>query len=166
MNSNTPTLDESTAIPTKVYDLETLKAEARPLGLPTDRPTLRRVRRAIDLHQHGCVNPASTSGIYTVQSQTDTDTIYVVIDENGCNCPDAKRMDAEFDPQAPHTLGGYLRHRDSMVRCKHEMATMLYKEQRADQAEYDQWLCDQYEAEQAQSDASLVHYDPEVDFPY
>ena len=162
----TPQADDSITIPTGVYDVETLKAECHAVGIPTTRPNLRRMRRAIDLHQHGCVTPSSASGIYTVQSQTDPDTIYVVINENGCTCPDAKRMDVSFDPQPPHTLGGYLRHRDSMVRCKHEMATMLYQEQRADQAKYDQWLCEQYEAEQAQSDDSLVHYDPEVDFPF
>jgi len=160
-----PEGDKSLPIPTQVYDLDTLKAECKALGLPTDRPTLRRVRRAIDLHQHGCVKPSSSSGIYTVQSQTDPDTIYVVIDENGCNCPDAKRMDVHFDPHRPHTLGGYLRHRDSMTRCKHEIAVLLYQEQLSDQEEYNDWLCEQYEAEQASIDDSFQHYDPTVDHP-
>jgi len=165
MKHSTKHTNPSTPIPTSVYDLETLKAECEAIGIEPTRPNLRRIRRAIDLHQSGTVNPSSASGIYTVQSQTDPDTIYVVIDENGCNCPDAKRQSVSFDPQPPHTLGGYLRHRDSMTRCKHEIAVMLYKEQLADQAKYDQWLCEQYEAEQASIDDSLAHSDP-VDFRY
>jgi len=165
MNRNTKHTNPSSVISTSVYDLETLKSECEAIGIETTRPNLRRMRRAIDLHQHGCVKPSRASGIYTVESQTEPDTFYVVIDENGCNCPDAKRMDVEFDPQPPHTLGGFLRHRDSMIRCKHEIAVMLYKEQLADQAKYDQWLCEQYEAEQASIDDSLAHSDP-VDFRY
>lgn len=164
-NTHHPTPSTPNAIPTGVYDLNTLQTECEAIGIEPTRPNLRRIRRAIDLHQHGCVKPSSAQGIYTVKSQTDPDTVYVVIDENGCNCPDAKRMDTKFDPRPPHTLGGYLRHRDTMIRCKHEIAVMLYKEQLADQAKYDAWLCDQYEAEQAASDDSLVHYDPSVDFP-
>ena len=166
MNRNTKHTNPSSTIPTGVYDLDTIKAECQRFSIEPTRPNIRRMRRAIDLHEQGCVKPSSASGIYTVQSQTNPETIYVVIDENGCTCPDAKRMDVDFDEQPPHTLGGFLRHRDSIQRCKHEIAVMLYKEQLSDQAKYDQWLCEQYEAEQAASDDSLVHYDPEVDFPF
>lgn len=134
-NTNQPTESNANAIPSGVYDVDTIRTECEIIGIEPTRPNIRRMRRAIDLHQAGAVNPSpSATGIYAVQSQTEADTIYVVIEENGCNCPDAKRMDTAFDPQPPHTLGGYLRHRDTMIRCKHEIAVMLWKEQQSDQA--------------------------------
>ena len=56
--------------------------------------------------------------------------------------------------------------RNTKDRCKHEIAVMMYQEQRADQEAYNDALCEKHEAEQAASDDSLSHYDPEVDFPY
>ena len=165
MNRNTKHTTPSSTITTGVYDVETLKAECEAIRIEPTRPNLRRMRRAIDLHQHGCVNPSSASGIHTVQSQTEPDTVYVVIDDNGCNCPDAKRMNADFDSHPKNTLGGFFRHRDSMVRCKHELAVLLFQEQLADQEAYNDWLCEQYEAEQASIDDSLAHSDP-VDFQF
>ena len=78
-NTHHPTPSTPNTIPTGVYDLETIKAECQAIGIEPTRPNLRRIRRAIDLHQHGCVNPSSAKGIFTVKSQTDTDTVYVVI---------------------------------------------------------------------------------------
>ena len=166
-NTHHPNPSTPNAIPTGVYDLNTLQTECEAIGIEPTRPNLRRIRRAIDLHQHGCVKPFyndEIDGAFYVRSQTEQGKVYSVLPHSGCSCPDAHRLNAEFGKLGSYTAA-HTRIKQSTVRCKHEMAIMLWKERMADQAKYDAWLCDQYEAEQAASDDSLVHYDPSVDFP-
>lgn len=169
MNCSTST--QSVSIPSGVYDLDTLKTECQALEIPATRPNIRRVRRAIDLHKSGAVRPflSQTPDAFFVHSQT-TDKCYCVLPHSGCDCPDAKRMNGDDTYSA-----SWQRIRNTRDRCKHEIAVLMYQEQRADQAkqpdtpadeaEYDAWLCEQYEAEIAASDDSLVHHDPSVDPP-
>ena len=134
MNHSTAPTPNATeiGIATGVFDLDTLRAECHALGLPTDRPTLRRVRRAIDLHQHGAVKPFHNDGFdaFFVQSQTQAGKGYTVLPHSGCSCPDAKRLTDEFGDPNTYTAQ-WTRIKKSAVRCKHEMATMLYKAQQA-----------------------------------
>ena len=154
----TPTLHESSLIPARVYDLDTLEAELRILDLPVNRPNIRRIRSAIDLHQNGAVRPFqadTTADAFFVHSQN-SDKCYSVLPHSGCDCPDAKRKNGDETYSASHQ-----RINQTADRCKHEMAVLLFKEQRADQANIDQ-----HEAETASMEDSLVHYDPAGDFPY
>ena len=108
MNHSTAPTPNTTeiGIATGVFDLDTLRAECHALGLPTDRPTLRRVRRAIDLHQHGAVKPFHNDGFdaFFVQSQTQAGKGYTVLPHSGCDCPDAKRLTDEFGEPNTATL--------------------------------------------------------------
>ena len=168
MNRNTNHTPQSSTIPTGVYDLETLKAECHAVGIPPTRSNLRRMRRAIDLHQSGAVKPFyndQSNNCYFVKSQS-KHKFYCVMPHSGCDCPDAKKLSETHAPDTFAYDAAWRRINQSNDRCKHEIAVMLYKEQLADQAEYDEWLCEQYEAEQASIDDSLAHYDPSVDFPY
>ena len=149
-----PALHESSLIPAGVYDLDTLEAELRILNLPVTRPNIRRIRRAIDLHQNGAVRPfqaTADADAFFVHSQN-SDKCYSVLPYSGCNCPDAKRMNGDETYSASHQ-----RINQTADRCKHEMATLLYKEQQANQANVDQ-----HEAGTASMDDSLVHYAPAV----
>ena len=161
MNSSTST--PSVSIPSGVYDLDTLKTECQALDIPATRPNIRRVRRAMDLHKSGAVRPffasAAPPNAFFVHSQT-SDKCYSVLPHSGCCCPDAKRMNGSDDYGA-----AWQRIRNTRDRCKHEIAVLLYQEQRADQEAYNDALCERYEAEQAASDDSLVHHDPSVDPP-
>ena len=158
---NCSTSDTSVSIPSGVYDLESLKEECRLLEIPPSRPNIRRVRRAMDLHQHGAVRPflSQSPDAFFVHSQT-SDKCYCVLPHSGCSCPDALRMNGDETYSAAH-------HRINQTadRCKHEIAVLMYKEQRRSEAEYNDALCSAHEAEQAASDDSLVHYDPTVDPP-
>ena len=154
----TPAPQVASPIPTSVLDIDTLKAELRILNLPVNRPNIRRMRRAIALHQSGAVRPfraTADADAFFVHSQT-SDKCYSVLPFSGCNCPDAKRKNGDETYSASRE-----RINETADRCKHEMAVLLFKEQIADQARVDQ-----HEAEQASIDDSLVHYDPAVDFPY
>ena len=158
MNGNTTHPQVSSEIaPTGVYDLDTLRRECKAIGIEPTRPNIRRMRRAIDLHQHGAVRPFysdKADGYFFVHSQNDSDTCYSVLPKSGCSCPDAKRLSEDFG-EADSYSAAWTRINQSAVRCKHEMAVLLWKEQRNDQAQYDQWLCDQYEQEQARS--AMIH---------
>ena len=153
--------------PIGVYDLDTLRNECKAIGIEPTRPNIRRIRRAIDLHQNGCISPFHNDDFdaFYVGSQTEAGKGYTVLPHSGCNCPDAQRLSQDFG-EADSYSAAWNRINQSAVRCKHEMAVLLYKEQQAAQAEYDQWLCEQHEHEQAISDDSLVHHDPTVDFPF
>ena len=159
----TPKHPPASPIPTGVYDIDTLEAELRILNLPVNRPNIRRMRRAIALHQNGNVRPFqadTTDDAFFVHSQN-SDKCYSVLPHSGCNCPDAKRKNGDETYSASH-------HRINQTddRCKHEIAVLLFKEQRRSEAEYNDALCAKHDAEQAASDDSLSHYDPAVDFPY
>ena len=175
MNSNTKHTNPSSIIPTSVYDLDTIKAECEAFGIEPTRPNIRRIRRAIDLHQAGAVKPfhhPDHQDYFYVRSQTE-DKFYIVCPNTGCDCPDAQRMSAKhFEPDAfvwddsPERdkwqtfTAARNRIADSSSRCKHEIAVMLWQEQQRVQA-----LCDEHDAIEAASDDSLAHSDP-VDFRY
>ena len=120
----TPAPQVASPIPMGVYDLDTLKTECHAIGIEPTPQNLRRIRPAIDLHQAGAVS-SQVSGIhhdgrfYAVLSQT-TDTIYevsIVDGETDCDC----------------SVGT-----DHQNLCEHQMAVMLHREQRRDQATVEQ----------------------------
>ena len=142
--------DTSVSIPSGVYDLDSLKSECQALEIPPSCPNIRRVRKALDIVDavDAITNVANfaDSRLYLVRSQTRADSSYYVqsTDETvECTCPDAAKGNA----------------------CKHGFAVRLHEERLADMARYDEYLCEQYEAEKAKEDDSLVHYDPTVDPP-
>jgi len=148
MNSNTsaPTV----SIPTGVYDLEFLKKECSLLGIPPSRNNIRRVRKALDIVDapDAITNVANFSDnrLYLVKSQSRADFSYYVQSSSEtvqCTCPDSAKGNA----------------------CKHGFAVRLHEERLADQAKYDQWLCEQYEQQKAQEDDFCYSYDPTVDAP-
>ena len=84
--------------------------------------------------------------LYLVRSQTRADSSYYVQSTDSqveCTCPDSAKGNA----------------------CKHGFAVRLHEERLADQAKYDQWLCEQYEADKAREDDLCFTYDPSVDPP-
>ena len=115
----------STPIPTGVYDLETLRAEARHLNITPTRPNIRRIRRAFDLVENHRVRLADRFGhvrIYEVGSQTrDLVHLVVVNGDNRCTCEDARK-------------------RPDFTGCKHSIAVQIYEEWMADYEEYLNWL--------------------------
>lgn len=133
-----------------VYDLEFLRAEAQRLNITPTRPNIRRIRRAYDIVENDKVRQIGQFGhvrIYEVNSQTRDRVHLVVVNKvTGCTCEDARR-------------------RPDLTGCKHSIAVRIYEEQRADQARYDEWLCEQYEQEQAAC-LSPAHYEDPVDFSY
>ena len=162
--TSTPHLSTNNAIPAGVYDLDTLRTECKAIGVEPTRPNIRRIRRAIDLHQSGAVrlfgDPEADS--FIVRSQTE-DKSYIVLPHSGCNCPDAKRLSADFGEVDSYSAS-WERINQSQVRCKHEMAVALFKEQQADQAKFDQWADEQYaEIQEAEANAHTCY--PEC-FPY
>ena len=147
---NCITTDTDVSIPTGVHDLESVKKECRLLGIPPSRPNIRRVRKALDIVDapDAITNVANfaDSRLYLVKSQTRADSSYYVQSTDSqveCTCPDSAKGNA----------------------CKHGFAVRLHEERLADMARYDEYLCEQYEAEKAKEDDWLVHYDPTVDFP-
>ena len=125
MNSTIVTPPMSTPIPTGVYDLETLQAEARHLNITPTRPNIRRIRRAFDIVENHNVRLIDRCGhirIYEVSSQT-RDLIHLVV-ANGdyrCTCEDARKS-ADF------------------TGCKHSIGVRIYEERMADYDLYLQWL--------------------------
>lgn len=165
MNSNTstPHLSTANAIPTGVYDLDTLRTECKAIDVEPTRPNIRRIRRAIDLHQSGAVEPfPNHPNSFYVKSQTEADKCYVVLKSSGCHCPDAIRMTEEFTGHPPTHPDGVSCRRisDSRIRCKHEMATMLFDEQRKDQEAMDTWA-DSHYAEIAEAEYNRFACYPE-----
>lgn len=167
MNGNITHPQVSSEIaPVGVYDLDTLRSECKAIGIEPTRPNIRRIRRAIDLHQSGAVEPwPNHPDNFYVDSQTEADKCYVVLRSSGCHCPDAQRMTEEFTGYPPtHPKGvSCVRIMDSRIRCKHEMATMLYQEQRrcqSEQAELDEWADERY-AEIEAEEADRFACDPE-----
>ena len=155
MKSTTKHTPQSSPISTGVYDIDTLQTECEVVGVEPTRENIRRMRRAIDLHEAGAVKPFAAPAVgFFVKSQTDPHELYIVLEHTGCSCPDAKRMNAQFELYTT-------RIHESTIRCKHELATMLFEEQRRDQA-----MCDEHDALEAASDDWLEHYDPDADFPY
>ena len=125
MNSTILTLPVSIPIPTRVYDLETLQAEARHLNLTPIRPNIRRVRRALDIAENHRVRLLDRFGktrIYQVDSQT-RDLVHLVVanGDNRCTCEDARK-------------------RQDFTGCKHSIAVRIYEERMADYDSYLQWL--------------------------
>ena len=160
MDANTKHPTESSPIPTGVYDIDALQTECEMIGVAPTRPNIRRMRRAIDLHQSGAVRPNPTHDIFFVKSQTDADTTYCVMPHSGCDCPDAHRLNAEFGDKLSFQAA-WMRINESQIRCKHEIAVSLWKEQRRDQE-----MCDAHDALEAISDDSLVHSDPVDEIPF
>ena len=87
----------STPAVSRVIDIDALKSEARALDLPLDRPTLRRVRRAINiLEAPNAINlliSASDARVYEVGSQCVEGKKHLVV-SNGqvkCTCADARQ---------------------------------------------------------------------------
>ena len=84
-----------------VFTAEELHAEAVRLELPPSRPTLRRVRRAIEIVNSDAVHfekHTDAGRLYTVQSQSSDESYTVTVpsvdlplspDECSCTCPDS-----------------------------------------------------------------------------
>ena len=124
MNSTIITPPVSTPILTGVYDLETLRAEARHLNITPTRPNIRRIRRAFDLVENHRVRLADRFGhvrIYEVSSQT-RDLVHLVVanGDNRCTCEDARR-------------------RSDFTGCKHSIAVRIYEEWMEDMESYHRW---------------------------
>ena len=125
MNSTILTPPVSIPIPTRVYDLDTLQAEARHLNLTPIRPNIRRVRRALDIvenHRVRLLDRFGKTRIYQVDSQT-RDLVHLVVanGDNRCTCEDARK-------------------RQDFTGCKHSIAVRIYEEWIADYDSYLQWL--------------------------
>lgn len=112
--------------PSQAYTIEELADESLRLNLNPTRPTIRRVRRAVELAQTGAVSfakHADEGRIYRVHSQT-TDEIYTVT---------APSVDL------PVTVGEcYCTCPDSNVKqniCKHSIAVVMFEEFERDRAE-------------------------------
>ena len=158
MNRNTNHPPQSTQIPTGVYDLDTIKAECEAFGIEPTRPNIRRMRRAIDLHEASAVKPFYNDQInncYFVKSQS-KHKFYCVMPHSGCDCPDAKKLSETHAPDTFPYDAAWRRINESNDRCKHEIAVMLFEEQLSDAAR-----CDEHDAQ----DDSLYHQDP-VDFEF
>ena len=123
------TVDCSTLTPptssqtTRVYDLDTLKAEAQYLGIPPTRPNIRRIRRALDIVDNDKVRLLDTIvdvRIYEVRSQT-RPLVHLVVanDDNRCTCEDARK------------------HRN-FTGCKHDIAVRLFEDRQFDEAIIDE----------------------------
>lgn len=127
MDSTILTPPVSTPIPTGVYDLESLQAEARHFNITPTRPNIRRVRRAFDLIENHRVRLTDRFGdvrVYEVNSQTrDLVHLVVVNADYQCTCEDARR-------------------RQGSTGCKHSIAVRIYEERMADYDGYLQWLED------------------------
>ena len=52
-----------------------------------------------------------------------------------------------------------------VIPASMEIAVRIHEERLADQAKYDQWLCDEYEKQKASEDDFCFTYDPTVDAP-
>ena len=113
--ATSPTSSQFLEIPSGVYDVNSLIAGCETLGISTDRETIRRFRRGLDLHENGAVQQVEPL-LYIVQSQNDPDTSYLVEDLESwsCDCPDFAR---------PH-----------IPICKHIIAVQLW------QHEYNEYL--------------------------
>ena len=142
------TTDTAVSIPSGVYDLESLESECRLLEIPPSRPNIRRVRKALDIADapDAITNVANfaDSRLYLVKSQSRADSSYYVQSTDSqveCTCPDAAKGNA----------------------CKHGFAVRIHEERLADQAKYDEWLCEQYEKQKAAEDDFCFTYDPTVD---
>ena len=125
MDSTIITPPVSTPIPTGVYDLESLQAEARYFGIIPTRPNIRRIRRAFDLVENHRIRLTDRFGdvrVYEVNSQTRDLVHLVVVDaDNRCTCEDARR-------------------RRDFTGCKHSIAVRIYEERMADYDSYLRWL--------------------------
>lgn len=125
MDSTIVTPPVSTPIPTGVYDLESLQAEARHFGITPTRPNIRRLRRAFDLadnHRIHLIDRCADIRVYEVGSQTrDLVHLVVVNADNRCTCEDARR-------------------RKDFTGCKHSMAVRIYEERMVDWEGYLRWL--------------------------
>ena len=125
MDSTIVTPPVSTPIPTGVYDLESLQAEARHLNINPSRPNIRRIRRAFDLVENHRIRLTDRFGdvrVYEVNSQTRDLVHLVVVDaDNRCTCEDARR-------------------RRDFTGCKHSIAVRIYEERMADYDSYLRWL--------------------------
>lgn len=129
MNSTILTPPVSIPIPPRVYDLETLQAEARHLNISPTRPNILRVRRAFDFVEKHRVRLLDRFGkirIYEVDSQT-RDLVHLVVanGDNRCTCEDARK-------------------RRDFTGCKHSIAVCIYEERMADYDSYLQWLGERY----------------------
>ena len=97
-----------------------------------------RYKKAVALHDTGAVRPFFVELIngndnpdyFYVMSQSNEEQAYCVLPHSGCDCEDARRMNFQFDGEGSPYLAARKRISESDVRCKHEIAVMLYKEQR------------------------------------
>ena len=124
-------IDKYFTIPTLEQSTETLRTEAEVLGIdPTDE-NLRRIEKAIALHKHGMISESSDTELFYVRSQTEYNRFYVVLPHSGCLCMDAKRLNCQFGEPESYRAA-WQRINDTNIRCKHEIAVMLYKQEKDD----------------------------------
>ena len=121
----------------QLYSLEELHAETVRLNLEPSRPTIRRVRRAIEIARSDAIafqKHADAGRIYSVRSQTSDDCYTVIVpsvdlsvpvSDCSCTCPDAFREN----------------------NCKHAIAAIMLEEYECD--------LDNARLEQAMSDPDL-----------
>ena len=94
-----PLSSEICEIPNGVYDVDSLRAGCKILGIATDRATIRRFRRGLDLHENGAIQEMDNTR-YVVQSQTNPDSSYTVLalpdGKFSCDCPDFARPEIQI----------------------------------------------------------------------
>ena len=122
MNNNITPTGTSNDYP-KIFDLDTLKAEAQSLGITPTRPNIRRIRRAFDLIEKGHItHTANLEGarLYEVKSQTRNSHVHLVVSNEitQCTCEDARRL-----------------RREGQTGCKHAIAVRLQEAQTPENAQ-------------------------------
>lgn len=93
-----------------------------------------RYKKAVALLDAGAVRPFFVELIngndnpdYFYVMQSNEEQAYCVLPHSGCDCEDARWLNYRFDGQGSPYLAAQKRIAESNVRCKHEIAVMLYK---------------------------------------
>lgn len=152
---------------TQVYTLESLIDSCKVHQIHPSRQNVRRMRRAIDLHKTGAVRPLAPPEVTTedflnhfhVRSQRE-EKFYSVFPRVGCSCPDAANLSEEFALGEEPREAALQRISSSNIRCKHEIAVLLFLEDARMKAEVEE-----YERRQVTENTNINDWDPEVDLP-
>ena len=153
MNSNiiTPQVSSEIATPgnlqhtPKCIDLYIVENHCFQIGVEPTDDNLRRMRRAMDLHQKNAVRPFhsdQTPDAYYVRSQSE-EKFYIVLPHTGCDCPDAHRLNGSGSYSA-----AWERINQTGIRCKHEMTVELFKKAEDEKADDEAILHTEAEANQ------------------
>lgn len=112
------------AVPSRVYDLDSLKSVARQFHITPTRPNIRRIRRAFDLLQKGNLNfvgKIEDARLYECQSQSRPTVLHLLVSSRivECTCEDARK---------------FVRRR-KQTECKHGIAVRLLETETHKEAE-------------------------------